>query len=1113
MKKKLTKSSFRKFVMRVCFSLLVTLAVLGITYAHTGNAQDRLRARVTLKAENESLKTVLTRIEQTSGVRFTYTSSLVRNKRVSVNADERQLRQLLTDLLTPLRIGYTVTGEFVILERIADPGPNSRIDDESSSGGSIENLFDQSSERKIDRKIEGQVRDETGNGLPGVSVIVKDSRQGVITDSNGFFSLVIGDDNAELVFSFVGYETQEIRVGALSFLEINLKVDEKSLEEVVVVGYGTVKKRDLTGAVSTVKAQELQAFPTVNLSQALQGRVAGMHIQQNSGAPGSSFQIRIRGTNSIQGSNEPLWVIDGFPSSPSFLNAADVERIEVLKDASATAIYGSRGANGVILVTTKSGKAGKTRVDINSNVSFQAVRKKLDLLNATEYAQLYNEYWNNIQGTDYFSQDAIKSFGEGTDWQDQVFRTAIVQDHSVNVTGGNEKTQFSVGSSFLDQQGIIRNSYFQRILLRANVNHDLTSRIALSYNAIIGRTNSNPTADDQALIMAMVASSPTLKPYREDGSYQPINGVYPFSPDNIHNPVAYLNEISRLQVSNRVMANLALTLKPIRDLSVKFSANVSNVDSRSDNYTTTRFPTSAGSAGIGSSNDFYVNSNNIATYQKDFGSKHSLNVVAGFTYEQQTVKNVSVSGSGFLSDATETHNIGSATTINIPSSSFSQWTLLSWLGRVNYSFNDRILATVSFRADGSSRYSENNKWGYFPSAALAWRFIEEDFFKDVSFLSDGKIRVSYGATGSTAISPYYTLNMLSSGKVPLGTDLQNYFSPGTRFPADLRWETTLQNDIGLELGFFNNKLRLTADYYSKKTKDLLNSVQLPRSSGYATTVQNVGVISNKGLEFQVDANLINQGIKWNVGAVFSVNRNKVVKLYDGQEIRGSVMSLNVANDYINLLREGQPISRFYGYKLKGLDENGRYTFHDLDNDGTVNENDKTWIGNPNPNFIYGFNSTLNWKSFELNFFIQGTQGNDIFAASMINQNYKYYLGYNTMKGVLYDHWSPNNPNAKYPRIDRTFSTRMADNFVYDGSYLRLKTIRLAYDLPISKIIKNEKSRGQIYISGQNLLTITSYPWWDPDVNTNGGDNSINQGIDYYSYPVSKGVTVGFNLSF
>jgi len=1085
----------------------------------------------------DSLLKVIQDLNKRFHVHFTFDREIIEGVKIKRPFDAAafsDISQALTSVLKNTKLKYVILeSKYVIIYQDDKVGMESltkmvtvlqEIIDQKKGGKSVSPSIGPLSkpahertpnaESRIIHSVSGKVMDARGESLPGVSIVIKGIQKGTTTDAGGNFSIDVADENAVLMFSFVGYLSQEIPVGKNSVIVVKLVVDDKQLNEVVVVGYGTVKKRDLTGSVSSVKAGDLTAFPTSNITQALQGRAAGVHVQQNSGAPGAVMQVRIRGTNSIQGSNDPLWIVDGFPGNAAILNPADVERIEILKDASATAIYGSRGANGVILVTTKRGKAGKTKVDFNSSFSFQTVRKKLDMMDAGEYAEMYNIFWKNTQGKEYFSQDDIRGFGNGTDWQDQIFRQALVQDHSLNVSGGNAKTQFSIGTSYLDQQGIIKNSDYRRIVLRANVNHDLTPKLSVAYNAILGRVNNNPTANNRSLLLAALTAAPTVGPYKPDGSYTLMNELYPFSPDDVINPVAYLNEVSQSQVENRVMANLAFTLKPLEGLSIKLSGNVTNMDQRSDNYTSVRFPGSAGSASIGTSTDLYVNSDNIVTYQRDFGRNHSLTVMSAFTYERQTIKAFSASGLGFLSDVTETSNLGAAATPQVPSSSFTQWTLLSGLGRVNYAFREKLLATLSFRADGSSRYSSNNKWAYFPSAALAWRFIEENFMKRLEFVSDAKIRTSYGRTGSTAIPPYYTLDMLQSGKAPFADNLYTYFAPGTRYPANLRWETTSQTDVGLELGLFKNRFQITADYYIKKTTDLLNTVQLPRSFGYSSTVRNVGAIQNKGFELQLDGNLITgKSFRWNLGLTLSQNKNKVRQLYDGQEIRGGVYNLIVASDYVNLLRENQPISRFYGYQLAGFDDLGRYTYKDNNQDGIINESDKTWIGDPNPKFIYGLNSNLKWKNFDLNVFIQGTQGNDIFAFGMINQNYKYYQGYNTLSEVLHNHWSPQNPGAKYPYLDRTFSTRMADQFVYDGSYLRLKTIRLGYDIVFEKINSKWRGNGQIFVSGQNLVTLTSYPWWDPDVNTEGSGNSLNQGIDYYSYPVPKGITIGVNLSF
>jgi len=1079
------KKLFRFMKLTSLFILLSVMSVFaGNTYSQTKT--------VDLNMEKTTIKEVLSRIEDQSNFIFMFSNDVVDvNKKVSIKVHGQKIESVLNKLFDGMGINYTRNGRIIVL-----------------SGA--QGKYSTSALQK--HPVSGKVTDSSGAPLPGVTVVIKGTTTGTITDNKGNYSLTSIPYNATLLFSFVGMKIQEIVYNNQPAINVTMTIDAIGIEEVVAIGYGTMKKSDLTGSVASVKGKELSDFSTSSVSQALQGRSAGVNVQQNSGAPGASVQIHIRGTNSIQGSNNPLWIIDGFPGSEGMLNASDIESVEILKDASATAIYGSRGANGVILVTTKRGKAGKTKVDYQGSYSVQTVRKKLDLMNANEYAQLYNIFWENTTGSEYFTQDEIEGLGEGTDWQDQIFRSAPIHNHSLTVSGGNEKTKFSVGTSYFDQSGIIKKNDYRRIVLRSNLNHEISKKFNVSFNTILSRTDDNPT-DDSSVLLAALSAAPTVGPYDDNMDYVDLNDVYAFSPDCLNNPEAYFNEVSKKHVNNRVSASLAFTYKPINGLSIKISGNVSNSDYRSDDYTGVDYPKSSGGASIGTSRALQLNSNNIITYNKTVDEIHKISVTGGFTYEESTSKSLSASGSEFLSDATKTYNIGSAGTIGIPSSSYSNWILMSYLGRINYSYKNKYLATVSFRADGSSRYSEGDKWGFFPSGAIGWRISEENFMKDIDFISDAKIRIGYGETGSTAISPYYTLDMLSSGKALFENGLYTYFAPGTRLPGDLKWETTAQSDFGLDVGFFNNSFRLTADYYIKNTRDLLNTVQLPTSLGYRTTIKNIGEISNKGFEFQLDANILNQELKWDISANISFNKNKVIKLYEGQDIVGSIYNVIVANDNINRLQEGKSISAFYGYQWTGFDEEGHYTYKDNNSDGDISEEDKTWIGDPNPDFIYGISSNMSWKNFELNLFIQGSQGNDIYSLSMINQNYRWNYGFNMLKEVLYDHWSPENKNAKYPSIDKTFSTEMGDNFVKDGSYIRLKNIELAYNIPVNKLGIDWFSEGQIYFSGQNLLTITSYPWWDPEVNSKGGSNSINQGIDYYSYPTAKGFTIGVKLSF
>jgi len=967
------------------------------------------------------------------------------------------------------------------------------------------------------------VKSTSGEPVAGVSVMVKGTTNGTITDANGNFSLGNVSKNGELSFSFVGMVSKRVPVAGKTLFNVTMEDDAIGLNEVVAIGYGTIRKSDLTGSVSSVKGEAVAEIPGASVAQALQGRTPGVLIQQQTGAPGAAIQVRIRGNNSIMGSNEPLWVVDGFPvSSANMVNLSDIETIDVLKDASATAIFGSRGANGVVIVTTKRGKAGQSKVTYEGSYSIQRLRKKFDMCNAKEYMQLMNIQQLNDFGAEYFSQAEIDAAGEGTDWQDLVYRDAPIQNHALNISGGSEKTKFALGASYFDQQGILRNSGYKKIAVRNSIDHQISKIFNVSFNAILSRSSRNDKDDVGGLrgnnvLQAAFAAPPTVGPYNADGTYRSLNEDYPFSATGFINPVAFLNEKNRNWYSNRVLSNVALSIKPIKDLTIRISGNVENTDYRWDRYDTRKYPNSSGSAGIETDQTLELTSNNTISYDKSIG-KHNFSVMGGSTYEQYKYTSLSATGTGYINDVLKTYDIGSATIVDIPSSGYTEWRLLSFLGRVNYAYDGKYLATVSMRKDGSSRYSEGSKWGSFPSAALAWKISKEEFMQNLDFISNLKLRAGYGVTGSTAISAYSTISLLQSSSAVLDKQLYSGFEPRDAYPGDLKWETTAQTNIGFDLGLFDNKIQLTADCYVKNTSDLLNNVQLPTSSGYTTTIKNIGKMQNKGLEFQLDAFVLDtKDFKWNVSSNIAFNRNEVVELSGGKDISGSWYSLTWMGDYVNLIREGQPFGVFYGYQEAGYDANGKILYKKKTGEsvlqGSLSEDDRTYIGNPNPEFTYSFNSTMNYKNFSLGIFLQGVHGNDLMCLSAGSANYDYGWGLNNFKEVLYNHWTPENTNAKYPKITSTNTYKISDRFVYDGSYLRLKNIELAYSIPTKKLGIGWCKKSQVYVSGQNLLTLTSYPWSDPDVNSRGGSSSINQGIDHFSYPTSKSVMFGVRLDF
>jgi TonB-linked SusC/RagA family outer membrane protein len=836
---------------------------------------------------------------------------------------------------------------------------------------------------------------------------------------------------------------------------------------------------------------------------------------QNTGEPGSAFSVQIRGANSIQGSNEPLYVLDGFlttGSSLDMLNSLDIESVEVLKDASATAIYGSRGANGVVLITTKQGKAGKTTVDFESSFGSQSLSKKLDFMNASEYAQLYNEQAVNDGLEPYFSPAEISAYGSGYDWQDFIFQPALILNNTLSVNGGNEKTRFSISGNVLNQDGIIKGTGFKRYSLKTNISHEISKMFSVEFSTVLTKNiienESNTAGGDRGntLLSGAMVAPPTLTPYYDDGSYRVLATEHPFLSGNIINPVNFLNEDNRQTDKNYVLTNTALLFEPIEGLVLKIYGGLQNIDSRYDHYRTLNFLNSSGTADVAVSNNLSLLNENTITYSKVFRERHNFSAVAGFTYQNFTIKSLSGSGSGFLSDITETYDLSAASNPGIPASGYTESVLLSYLGRVNYVFDNKYLFTASIRADGSSKYSEGNKWGYFPSAAFAWKMKNEAFMQDISFIEDFKFRASWGLTGSQAISPYQTLTQLQSGLAVFDDNLYVTFAPGSKLPGDLKWETTEQIDFGIDIGLFRNRHRFTADYYIKNTRDLLNPVGLPSSLGYITTVRNVGSIQNSGFEFAFDSRILTGEFKWALNLNISFNKNKVVSLYDGQDILTGSFFHPMISDYGKILREGEAVGVFYGYVTDGYDDIGNEVYKDLNSDGEINELDKTIIGDPNPDFIYGLNSTMSFKNFTLDIFIQGSQGNDILNVSGIS-TIDYQGGLNTLREVYSDHWTEENTNAKYPKITKFVTGRYSDRQIEDGSYLKFKNIQLSYSLPLKNMQNSVLSKVQVYANMDNLLTFSQYSWWDPEVNSQG------QGVDLNSYPKARTYSVGIKLSF
>lgn len=1061
---------------------------------------------VSLSEKDVPLEKVFKEIRIQTGYTFVYTESLLKKSRnISLKVQNVPIEQVLDICFKEQPLTYTILNKMVVIKE-KERVPQKEI------------VYAQPA---LQIEVKGNVKNEKGEPLQGATITVKGTTVATQASISGDFVITVPNDKDVLVISSVGYENAEVKIGESNTVSVVLKVKIAAGEEVIVIGYGTSRKKDVTGSVARLKSDELNAFPVSNPVQGLQGKVSGVQVVQNSGEPGGAISVRIRGGNSLQGSNEPLYVVDGFALSggPGSINSNDIESIDILKDASATAIYGSRGANGVILITTKAGRTGKTQIGLDTYYGIQEVGKKMELMNAKEFALLANERAANDNVPAFFSQAQINSFGDGTDWQDVVFRKAPIQNHGLTVSGGSENTQFSVSANHFRQDGIIRGSDYQRSSIRGNLTQKISNKIRLTYNTILSHTdqsslNVNNGQKGGTVMSGIMVAPPTISPFDSTGKYSNVI-PYGFSPNELENPLA--NAVARKDKNreNYVLAGLAFTYEPIKGLLLKSSVGIESINGRRDLYSPSVIrATSTGLASISNLSTTNFLNENTMTYSRTFGD-HGLNFLGGVTYQSETLKTESASATGFSTDLLTTNALQSGNTPGVPSSSLSKWVLASYLGRVNYSFKSKYLFTASIRADGSSRFGNSNKWGYFPSAAFAWRVIDEAFMKNIEFFSDLKLRLSWGLTGNTALSPYQTLLTLSPVQTIFSNQIAIGFLPGTTLAnTNLKWESTEATNIGLDIGLLKNRLSFTADYYKKNTRDLLATVPLETSSGYSNTIMNIGEIQNSGVELGINASLFNKKFKWDINANISRNRNKVKALAGGSDVFGAAVGQPLAVA-VNLVRVGSPVGVFYGYLEDGLNAQGAIKYVDVNKDGSTSLADKTIIGDPNPDFLFGFNSRMSFKNFDLTFFIQGSQGGDIFNVNPSSIGSSFYFGENQLKEVFYNHWSPANPdpNAKYPKISAITKFLESNRYVEDGSYVRLKNLQLAYNVPVSKFGISWFKRLQVYVSAQNLVTITDYSGFDPEVSTRGGSNSISIGIDQTGYPTAKTYTVGAHFGF
>ena len=972
-------------------------------------------------------------------------------------------------------------------------------------------------------RITGTVTDAENAVLPGVNILVSGSSTGSVTDADGKYS-ISAPASGSLVFSFIGYESQTVAINNRSVVDLKLTQESKTLSEVVVVGYGVQKKTDVTGSLSVISTKEFAQQPVNRLDQVLQGRATGVQVTQANGSPGGDARIRVRGANSVLGNNNPLYVIDGFVGADfNFLNPSDIETIQILKDASSTSVYGSRGANGVIIITTKRGAKG-IKITYEGQGSVSNVIKKYDVLPAGEFAEIVNARAVATGSTQPFTAAQIEGYKQngGTDWQDLVYRKGSGQQQQITVSGGGDKTTFLISGNYLNQKGIMENSDFKRYILRTNINTQLNSKLSLRLNLSGSNSKNHNTNGGGALIQAL-AWAPTTPAYGEDGQptfTDPTGSVY-------RNPLDYLYDQSVDQTRTTFNANGGLKYElPVKGLTLDLQYAVNYLNAQNLNFTGKRLSNNVPNASRYSSEQVTLQNTNSLNYNRTFGN-HSFNAVAVLETQQFQDKNFTASASGLRFPQLGYSNIGGNSSASV-ASGFQKWTLLSLLGRINYSFKDKYLLSAAVRRDGSSKFSSDNRYSVFPSVAVGWRLSEEEFIKNLNVFSNLKLRGSWGKTGSQAINPYATLSPYSVTQVAFNnTAATAGVIQGNQGNQNLKWETTAQIDGGLEMEFFNGKLRFEVDYFKKNTTDLLLNVAIPSYAGGGTQTRNVGEVENKGFEFSLGGTPVTaNNFTWETNLNLSTLKNQVVSLGGLARLgtgTGVGAGMSTTNEF--MLMPGQPLGSYWGLNYLGTFKTGDADiaaqqgrvpgdprYQDLNGDNNITTDDFQIIGRAFPKVTGGWNNTFTYKGFTANVFFQGVFGVDKLnytrAAAMSGSGDARQF----ILDEIRDYYRPGNETSDVPAFTKTYQPfTQSSRFLENGSFVRLKNVSLSYNIPTA-FVKN-KITARVFASATNVLTITKYKGPDPESSNVGSGTDTAIGIDYGSYPNSKTYTFGLNLSF
>jgi TonB-linked SusC/RagA family outer membrane protein len=1102
--------TLKKLTMELKIAIVITIAAITNVFSSPSYSQ---LARVSLDMKNSRLEQVMDEIELQSEFYFIFNQKQIDvNREVNIKAENKPITDILPDLFDGTNVHYTVLDRKILL--------TNELDDNA--------LTNNLSTGEQQQTITGIISDENNNPMIGVNIQVEGTSIGTISDKDGKYSLKISNQNSVLVFSFIGYNQVKISALGKTSVDVSMTPATSSLDEVIVIGYGTTKKSDLIGSISAVGEDKYINQPVARVDDILQGRSAGVNVTSVSGAPGGTTSIRIRGSNSITGSNEPLYVIDGFVGgNMSNVNPTDIESIQILKDAASTAIYGSRGANGVVLITTKRGTSGKPKITITNRYYTAEVIKKWDLLNAGEFATVVNERADALNYSHRFTDEQVADFvaNGGTDWQDLIYRNGNGNEFQLDYSGGGDAITYFVSGNYYSQDGIIINSDFKRYSLRTNIDAKITNKLKASLKVNYSRRESNNTSgalNTNSAVAGATAWAPTTPAYTPSGTLtlsDPISSIKT-------NPIE-LTTNDAITESNSIQTVGNFVYQIMDGLSLDIGYGMDYTNTQGKNFTQSLLINTP-SASRSSRGVVFLQNTDMLTYSKVFNKIHNINVTAVVEYQLQNNESYSASASSLMFPSLKYNNLNLAATATL-SNSFAKSTIGSYIGRVNYTLKDRYLVTASIRSDRSSKFRGSNQTSVFPSFGLGWRISQEDFMQNAPLISNLKLRGSWGKTGSQAIDVYGTVtSYLTSASAAAAfnegivTSGINIGDPGN---PNLKWETTTQTNIGLDLGLLKDRITLEADYFYKKTTDLLLSEPLPGYIGGGNIYRNVGVVENKGFEFNFDARIISRkDFSWKLNLNYTTLDNNVLSLGSRDYILqtgGAGAGQLTASEMI--LKPGYSISSYYGYKSLGIwqvedaeeaalfgNKPGDYRYEDLNGDHAITGADFQIIGSGMPKNVLGINNTVGYKNFTLNAFFQGMFDYDkwdfAYAQIMIAAADAREF---THRDIL-NRWSPENPTSRVAAFSKTNVPQIqSSEYIESGNYLRLKNISLQYTLP-----KNAIKWGTLsaQISAQNLLTFTNYKGIDPETYSNMGSGDARGG-DGGSYPNSKQWTFGLTLSF